>query len=229
MIEPTRSRLCRVASGKRTFGTVEFRPPVSLDGWSGGDDPAPDVQCSGSERSVRLTRMARRRLGIGVVVLVLATAATAAVLERQEQRDAKDEQRRLGGLLQLTTVSPEWATTVRTDFVPSDIAPMEVRLLIRNDGPRPVTVTEASAGDFVLANAVLLPPETTCQIVMRHDVGCAVTPGPLQSFDPGVPLAPGPLKIMAQTESGNRTITLGKQPYDPLQPERLCALWRYRQ
>ena len=178
-----------------------------------GDNPAPDVL--DSEREPRLTPAARRRLRLGIVVSIVSVAAVAAGLEVQERRLA--EARRLAGTWQLSASGPH-GFGLEAEPPSSLSAVMVMTFSLRNDGPRDVTVTRASAEGFVLLAPVLLPAQTSREVVMRQDLDCGGdTLLPLQPSiirTTSVPLTwPGPLRVTVITPRGNPTIALAQPPY----------------
>ena len=206
---------------------MESRPPVLLDGGS-GSHREPDVL--DSEREPRLTPAARRRLRLGGVVGIVAVAAIVGGLEVQERRDAAAEERRLAGLLQLSSPDEPWRQMFAAADSPTPTSvDVEMRVPVHNDGPRDVTVTQASAGGFVLfGSPVPLPTQTTVELVMQQTVQCTADTPPLPPSEatPDRMAAPGPLQITAQTERGTRTITIARPTYDTEHAARMCALLR---
>ena len=199
-------------SKARTFGQVQERPPVSLEVRS-GEKPAPDVL--DSEREPRLTPAARRRLRLGIVVMIVSILAVAAGLEVQQRRLA--EARRLAATWQLSASGPH-GFGLEAEPPPSLSAVMVMTFSLRNDGPQDVTVTRASAEGFVLLAPVLLPAQTSREVVMRQNLDCGgdtllpVQPSIMRTTS--VPLAwPGPLQVAVTTPRGNPTITLAQPPY----------------
>jgi hypothetical protein len=195
---------------------VESRRPVSLDGAS-GENHAPDVLGSGSEREPRFTPAARRRLRLGSIVIIVSIAAVAAGLEVQERRDTAAEERRLAGLPQLSAAGP-YGFGFEADPPPSLSGVLTMPVNLSNDGPRDVIVTHASAGGFVLLAPVPLPAQSTRHVVMRQNLQCSAdTPPPTQpsGSESSVPkpVWPGPLLITAKTPRGTQTITLARPPY----------------
>ena len=181
------------------------------------ENPAPDVLDSGSEYEPRLTPAARRRLRLAIVVIIVSLAALAAGLEVQERRVAAAEARRLTGSWQLSADGP-YGFGLEAEPPPSLSAVMDMTFSLRNDGPRDVTVTRASAGEFVLLAPVLLPAQTRREVVMRQDLDCGGdTLLPLQPSTirtTSVPLTwPGLLKVTARTPRGTQTITFARPPY----------------
>ena len=208
-------------SKARTFGQVQERPPVSLEVRS-GEKPAPDVL--DSEREPRLTPAARRRLRLGIVVIIVSILAVAAGLEVQERRLA--EARRLAGTWQLSASGPH-GFGLEAEPPPSLSAVMVMTFSLRNDGPRDVTVTRASAEGFVLFAPVLLPAQTSREVVMRQDLDCGGdTLLPLQPSilrTTSVPLTwPGPLQVTVITPRGNPTIALAQPPYSTEHAAVMC-------
>ena len=208
-------------SKARTFGQVQERPPVSLEVRS-GERPAPDVL--DSEREPRLTPAARRRLRLGIVVIIVSILAVAAGLEVQERRLA--EARRLAGTWQLSASGPH-GFGLEAEPPPSLSAVMVMTFSLRNDGPRDVTVTRASAEGFVLFAPVLLPAQTSREVVMRQDLDCGGdTLLPLQPSilrTTSVPLTwPGPLQVTVITPRGNPTIALAQPPYSTEHAAVMC-------
>lgn len=199
---------------------------MSLDGWS-GEDRASDVLDSGGEREP-LTPAARRRLRLGGVVIIVAVAAVAGGLEVQERRDVAAEERRLAGLLQLSAPHGPWEIFVAADRpFPRSAVVLNMKIPVRNDGPRDVTVTRASAGGFVLLLApVPLPAQAAVELVMQQRVHCTADTQPPSEATLSPWAAPGPLQVTARTSRGTRTITIARPPYDPAHAARVCALLR---
>ncbi len=159
--------------------------------------------------------------------MIVATAAVVAGLEVQERRAAAAEERRLAGLLQLSVAdNGSWQTLLSASSLPPTAVQMDMRVQIRNDGPRDVTVSNASAGRFVLFIApVSIAAQATVELVLLQEVDCsAEAPPSSDTFAPGLPLAPGPLEITAFTSRGTRTITIAEPPYDTEQEALACAL-----
>ena len=209
-------RLCCARSKARTFGHVQERPPVSLNVGS-GEDPAPDVLVSGSEREPRLTPAARHRLRLGSVVIIVSFAAVAGGLKVQERRVAAAEARRLASLRQLSADGP-YGFGLEADPPPSLSAVLDMKFSLRNDGPRDVTVTRASAGEFVLLAPVPLPAQTRREFVMHQKLDC--TADTLLPSQPTLyrttsdPLKwPGLLQVTVATPRDTQTITFARPPY----------------
>ena len=191
---------------------MQARPQVSLEVGS-GENPAPDVLENGNEP--RLTPAARRRLRLAGIVTIVSISVVAGGLEIQERRLA--EARRLAGTWQLSAYGPH-GFGLEAEPPPSLSAVMVMTFSLRNDGPRDVTVTRASAEGFVLLAPVLLPAQTSREVVMRQDLDCGGdTLLPLQPSiirTTSVPLTwPGLLQVTVITPRGNPTITLAQPPY----------------
>lgn len=191
---------------------MQARPPVSLEVRS-GENPAPDVLENGNEP--RLTPAARRRLRLAGIVTIVSISVVAGGLEVQERRLA--EARRLAGTWQLSAYGPH-GFGLEAEPPPSLSAVMVMTFSLRNDGPRDVTVTRASAEGFVLLAPVLLPAQASREVVMRQDLDCGSdTLLPLQPSiirTTPVPLTwPGLLQVTVITPRGNPTITLAQPPY----------------
>jgi hypothetical protein len=158
-------------------------------------------------------------------VIILSMAAVAGGLEVQERRDAAVEARRLAGLLQLSAYGP-YGLGAEADPPPSLSAVLDIKLLLRNDGPRDVTVTHANAGGFVLLEPVPLPAQTTRALVMHQNLRCSTDPPrPSLTTPEGQPNWPGPLQITAETPGGSETIVLARPPYTDHAAE-VCAWMR---
>lgn len=180
-----------------------------------GETPAPDVL--DSEREPRLTPAARRRLRLGIVVVILSFAAVAAGLEVQERRVAAAEAHRLADLRKLSAYGP-YGFGLETDPPPSLSAVMDMKFSLSNDGPRDVTVTRASAGGFVLLAPVPLPAQTRREFVMHQELDCTAdtllpSQPPLDRAT-SIPLRwPGLLQVTAGTSRDTQTITFARPSY----------------
>ena len=180
-----------------------------------GENPAPDVL--DSEREPRLTPAARRRLRLGIVVVILSFAAVAAGLEVQERRVAAAEAHRLADLRKLSAYGP-YGFGLETDPPPSMSAVMDMKFSLSNDGPRDVTVTRASAGGFVLLAPVPLPAQTRREFVMHQELDCTAdtllpSQPPLDRAT-SIPLSwPGLLQVTAGTSRDTQTITFARPSY----------------
>ena len=202
-----------------------MRPPVSLKAAS-GEKPAPDVLASGSEHEPRLTPAARRRLRLGSVVIIVSFAAVAGGLKVQERRAAAAEARRLAGLWQLSAYGP-YGFGLEANPPPSLSAVMDMKLSLRNDGPRDVTVTRASAGGFVLLAPVPLPAQTTREFVMHQTLDCTAdtllpSQPPLNRTNSDPLKWPGLLEVTATTPRDSHTITFTRPPYDTERAAFIC-------
>lgn len=186
----------------------------------------PDVLDGGSEREPRLTPAARRRIWLGSVVITVALAAVAGGLEVQERRDAAAEERRLAGLLQLSSSEGPWPSFVALDVPSANFFDVNIWIPVRNDGPRDVTVTQASAGEFVLLRPVALPAQATRRLLMQQKVRCAPDTASPPQTRPDEMAAPGPLHVTAETSRGTRTITIERPPYDTELAARWCEALR---
>lgn len=203
---------------------MQERPRVSLNVGS-GEDPAPDVLGSGSERGPRLTPAARHRLRLGSVVIIVSFAAVAGGSKVQEQRSAAAEARRLASLRQVSVDGP-YGFELEADPAPSLSAVLDMKFSLRNTGPRDVTVTRATAGEFVLLAPFPLPAQTRRELVMRQKVDC--TADTLQPFQPTLnrPTSdslkwPGLLQVTVATPRDTQAITFARPPYDN---ERVAAI-----
>ena len=199
-------------------------PPASPVG-TPGQHRAIDVLDHGSEDEQRITPAVRRRLRLGSAVIVLSVAAVAAGLEVQERRQAAAEERRLAGLLQLSSPGP-LGMSVTPDPPPSRSAQVEMLVNIQNDGPRGITVTHASSGGLRLLAPVPLAPQMTQALVMQGAFECNADAPPALQVALGPIAAPGPLQITARTARGIRRITVDRPPYNTDQAELACALMR---
>ena len=203
---------------------MQERPPVSLNVVL-GENPASDVLVSGSERGPRLTPAARHRLRLGIVVIVTAFAAVAAGSKVQKQRADAAEARRLASLRQVSVDGP-YGFGLEADPPPSLSAVLDMKLSLRNDGPRDVTVTRATTGEFILLAPFQLPAQTRREVVMHQKVDC--TADTLQPVQPRINLItsdllkwPGLLQVTVATPRDTQTITFARPPYDN---ERVAAI-----
>ena len=209
----------------RTFGCVQARPRVTLVVQS-GKIPAPDVLDSGGRFEPRLTPAARRRLQLGIVVIIVSLAAVAGVSGIHERRVAAAEARRLAGLWQLSADGP-YGFGLEADPPASLSAVMDMTISLRNDGPQDVTVTSASAGGFVLLAPVLLPAQTRREFVMHQTLDCTAdtllpSQPPLNRTTSGPLKWPGLLQVTARTARDTRTITFARPPYDSEHAAVIC-------
>lgn len=133
----------------------------------------------------------------------------------QKRREAAVEERRLAGVLQLSTPErPLGNLGERRPPLPLESVDLEMKVLVRNDGPRDVTVTDASAWGFrLLSTPVPLPAQTTGELVMQQKADChADTPPPSKALPEGL-AAPGPLQVTVRTGRGTRTATIARSLY----------------
>lgn len=196
---------------------------MSIDGVS-AHDRAADLLDSGDERE--LTPAARRRLRLGGGVLLIGIAIAAGGLEVHGRRQAAAEERRLAGLLELSLPEDPWRSYAEADSPSATSVTVTIRVPVRNDGPRPVMLTHASAGGFVIPSSpVRLGAQTTVEIDMQKTVRCDAD-SPAAEGPPDPLAAPGPLEITAETSRGTRTVTLERPPYDGEYAERSCGLLR---
>lgn len=193
-------------------------------------DRAPDVLASGSDHESRMTPAARRRLRLGIVVIVVACAALAAGLEVQERRGAAAEARRLAELRQLSADGPS-SFGLEAVTPPSLSAVMHMTFSLRNAGPQDVTVTRASTGEFALLTPVQLPAHARRDVVLHQELDCTAdtllpaqppprrtTSGPLRW--------PGELHVTATTPRHTATMTFARPPYDIERAAVTCDLLR---
>ena len=133
-----------------------------------------------------------------------ATVALAAALVAAAGVVVATDQRRLGGALALSLVDAPgvegrtvWELTGRTALV---------RYLaeVRNDGPRPVTVTRAELGDFRSSREPrALGPGTQVTVALSRVVRCS---------DPQAVVVPEAVQVDVTTAAGERVTRL---PVDP--------------
>jgi len=183
-----------------------------------GEDPAPDVLASGSEREPRFTPAARRRLRLGIVVIIVSCAVVAGGVQVQERRVAAAETRRVAGLFQLTAHG-RYGFGLEADPPPSLTVVLDMTISVRNDGPGEVTMTRASAGRFVLAAPVPIPARTSRALVLHQALDCTADtllppPPPLSAATSDTLRWPGELQVTATTPQDTHTMTFARPPYD---------------
>ena len=183
-----------------------------------GEDAAPDVLASGSEREPRFTPAARRRLRLVIVVIIVSGAAVAGGVKVQERRVAAAEVRRVAGVFQLSADGP-YGFGLEADPLPSLTAALDMTISVRNDSPGEVTMTRASAGGFVLLAPVPIPARTSRALVLHQELDCTADtllppPPPLSRATPDSLRWPGELQVTATTPQDTHTMTFARPPYD---------------
>jgi len=153
--------------------------------------------------------------------------------EVQERRNQASEERRLAGSLLLSVSGPWQATFATGDVTSVDASDANLRLTlnmrvrVRNDGPRGVRVTQASAGGLVFQGSpVPLPAQTSVEFLMQLNEQCVPDIALPPQTTPDGPGAPGPLQVTAETAGGTRTITIKQPPYDTELASRWCRVLR---
>ena len=201
------------------------RPPVSVTGDARATS-ASDLLVCGSERGPRLTPAARHRLRLATAVVIVSVAAVAGGSKLQAQRAASSEARRLASLRQVTADGP-YGFAFEADPPPALSARLNITFSLRNNGPRDVTVTHATTGEFTLAAPLHLAAQTRRDVVMHQKVDC--TADTLQPAQPTTNRAtsdslrwPGRLQVTVATPRDTQTITLARPPYDDVRAAAIC-------
>ena len=155
----------------------------------------------------------------------MSFAAVAGGAKVQEQRAAAAEARRLASVRQVSADGP-YGFELEANPPPSLSALLDMKFSLRNDGPRDVTVTRATAGEFVLLAPSPLPAQTRRELAMHQKVDC--TADTLQPFQPTLNRTtsdslkwPGQLQVTVATPRDTQTITFARPPYDN---ERVAAI-----
>ena len=159
------------------------------------------------------------------MAIVVSFAVVAAGFEVQKRNVAAAAARRLASLRQVSADGP-YGFELHAAPPPSLSAALDMTFSLRNDGPRDVTVTRASAAEFVLLAPVALTARTRRDVVLHQKVDC--TADTLQPLQPKLNRTtsdsrrwPGPLQVTVGASHDTQTITFPRPPYDN---ERVAAL-----
>ena len=143
-----------------------------------------------------------RRWARSGVALAIAAAALLVAADVRDGRRAAERERRLDGVVQVDLARPGSYTGAHGPL--SDRGTLELAVLLRNTGPRAVTVTEAQQGDLRFSGGVPLEARTgTALVRLTRSVDCPPA-GRLPEPEP----EGSPLVLQVVTPAGPREAVL---------------------
>lgn len=154
-------------------------PPVTIR------DPsrpygAAELLDAGPDRAPRPSPVTPRRLALAGAV-VLAGGLVAGSAELRERRAASEQERRLASAVEL--VAEPQGSSASFDAL-SRTSVVELDVLVRNDGPREVTVLTGRVADFTTSDDRRIRPGSARPLLLRGVVACPDEPPPPQASRP---------------------------------------------
>ena len=196
-----------VAEEPRPMPQITVRDP-------GRPERSADVLVSGGDREDRPPvdpAVRRRRLRVAGAVLLLGAIGIGG-LELRDRRARAAEERRLDSVVELRAEHDSGSS----DFDPaSGTARLDLTVLVHNDGPRDLSVTDAGvAGHRLVSGPVPVRAGRSARLLMQQVVQCAP--------EPPATTPPGGLRLTVRTPTGERTVEV-ELPTDVDEAARLCG------